>query len=97
MLSNQEKILFINNKINQINELLDNCYQNCTGFYVDHQKFIQLNKELNHFFHQNFESNHPIISEFREIVTDNKKHKLIHARVILKELAESVQNSETAG
>ncbi|HPD65926.1 MAG TPA: hypothetical protein P5050_09380 [Bacteroidia bacterium] len=94
MMTKEEQIQFIGNQISRLDELLSACYQNCSGFYVDYQEYLQFMKEINHFFEENLDNGHPIVNEFREIITDNKKHKIIQAKVILKELQEEIAKDD---
>jgi len=93
---NSDKLIALRNFVGKVNDLMDNLIGDCTGFHVPENDFRNFKAEIEKFFKTNYSDNHELVKEFREIVTESKKHKMIYARVILNDMINELEGNLSA-
>lgn len=78
----------------RVEELLATSKQDCRGHNVDWKLFKDFKEDSIQFLTCEIGKSHELTKEFIEVVTENKKHKVIFAKVILKDLLLELQTGE---
>ncbi|MBT3424702.1 MAG: hypothetical protein HOD63_13860 [Bacteroidetes bacterium] len=93
-MSKEEHITQLSLFLLRVEELLATSVEDCRGHNVDWKLFNDFKKEMIDFLNTEIGKSHELTKEFLEVVTENKKYKVIYARVILKDLLQELKTGE---
>jgi hypothetical protein len=89
-----QKILETSLLLLRVEELLAGSFEDCHGHSVDAYLYRSFHQAASDFLTKEIGQMNPLTKEFFEVVTDNKKFRIIYARVILKELMKELETGE---